>query len=195
MVADLAAPMGSFAAWPIGRVDGKRRSLLPRRSWGGGPAVRWRCWSTLPPSLHRMVLRLFSYASPVRVPPASLLGRMIRRRLGACEGRPLGASLLSALAVALSNASLPACGIWVAGWRPLSRQVWGERSVALAPRHGRSGCWGPVPAPLDAAPPAVAPPAASFPVCYEDYEDPFPHPAMCAPTPESVGRVPRCATP
>ena len=82
----------------------------------------------------------------------------------------MGGSLLSALAVALSNASLPACGIWVAGWRPLSRQVWGERSVALAPRHGRSGCWGPVPAPLDAAPPAVAPPA--FPVCYEDYEDP-----------------------
>ena len=93
----------------------------------------------------------------------------------------MGGSLLSALAVALSNASLPACGIWVAGWRPLSRQVWGERSVALAPRHGRSGCWGPVPAPLDAAPPAVAPPA--FPVCYEDYEDPFPHPAMCAPAP------------
>ena len=27
-------------------------------------------------------------------------------------------------------------------------------------------------APLDPAPPAVAPPAASCPVCYEDYEDP-----------------------
>ena len=53
-------------------------------------------------SLHRMVLRLFSCASPVRrCLQRSLLGRMIRRRLGACGGRPLGTSLLSALAVAL----------------------------------------------------------------------------------------------
>ena len=36
---------------------------------------------------------------------------------------------------------------------------------------------------LDAAPPALAPPAASCPVCYEDYEDPFPRPTMCTPTP------------
>ena len=40
-------------------------------------------------------------------------------------------------------------------------------------------------APLDPAPPAVAPPAASCPVCYEDYEDPFPRPAVCAPTPQT----------
>ena len=54
----------------------------------------------------------------------------------------MGGSLLSALAVAL----------W-AGWRPLSRQVWGERSVALA-QHGPMAA-------LDAVGPAVR-----FPVLY-----------------------------
>ena len=103
----------------------------------------------------------------------------LRRLRGEAAGR---LSAERARRGALRNVGLPACGIWVVGWWPLSRQVWGERSVALA-QHGRSGCWGPVPAPLDAAPPAVAPPAASCPMCYEDYEDPFPHPATCAPTP------------
>ena len=73
--------------------------------------------------------------------------------------------------------------VWLAGWRPLSRHVWGERSLALAQFARAEGCWGPVPAPLASARAASAPPAETCPVCFEDYDDPFPHTVDCSPAP------------
>ena len=49
--------------------------------------------------------------------------------------------------------------VWLAGWRPLSRHVWGERSLALAQFARAEGCWGPVPTPLASSRVAGAPPA------------------------------------
>ena len=63
--------------------------------------------------------------------------------------------------------------VWLAGWRPLSRHVWGERSLALAQFARAEGCWGPVPPPLASSRLAGAPPAETCPVCFDDYDDPF----------------------
>ena len=73
--------------------------------------------------------------------------------------------------------------VWLAGWRPLSRHVWGERSLALAQFARVEGCWGPVPTPLASSRVAGAPPTETCPVCFDDYDDPFPHTVDCSPAP------------
>ena len=76
--------------------------------------------------------------------------------------------------------------VWVVGWRPDRRNVWGARALSLS-QWGRDGY---VARPLTVLPPELAgltpatPPAlTSCAVCFEDFETDLPHPDHCSPCP------------
>ena len=75
--------------------------------------------------------------------------------------------------------------VWVVGWRPDRRHVWGARALSLS-QWGRDGYVARPPAVLapelagvaHAAPPALT----SCSVCLEDFESDLPHPDRCSPS-------------
>ena len=106
---------------------------------------------------------------------------------GTCHPPPALASLCDSVLRRLATARARRGGcVWVVGWRPDSRYVWGARALALA-QWGRDGYVARPPAALPpeltgaatAAPPALT----SCSVCLDDFASDLPHPDFCSPCP------------
>ena len=106
---------------------------------------------------------------------------------GTCHPPPALARICGTVLQRLSAAQASRGGcVWVVGWRPDPRHVWGARAVALS-QWGRDGY---VARPLAAIAPELAgvaratpPTPGSCPVCLDDFESDLPHPDHCSPCP------------
>ena len=106
---------------------------------------------------------------------------------GTCHPPPALARICGALLRRLLAARERRSGcVWVVGWRPDRRHVWGARALSLS-QWGRDGYVARPPtmlAPELAGVAHAAPPAlTSCSVCLDDFESDLPHPDHCSPCP------------